>query len=209
MNLEVNLVSVGSMGAKMGILISRNRYLVQNDTEALDSIAKFIADNESTFNLKLTDQRLVAQLSSLKNLTISDFLGLRNVLGSGRTGLDIWVNYVSDVEINPKDLPQGLVEYNIIDNANMMGAFIPFSTKLTQPENEVDLLAVYKKSIEIFGLYSSPLFEGLSAPLTRAVKTLEMYQKPLGPAGYPPMITTAINSYFEQLKKEFYVISSR
>lgn len=207
MNLEVNLVRVSSVGAKMGTLLARNRYLVTNDTEALGAIAKFIADNESTFNLKLTDQRLVAQLSSLDKMTITDFICLRTIISSGSTGLDLWVNYVADVEANPKDIPDGVSEYNIVDSANMMSAFIPFATKMVQPENELDLLAVYKKSIEMFGLYSSPIFSGINAPLISAVKTLESFQKPLGPAGYPTMITTAINSYFEALKKEFYVIT--
>lgn len=205
MNLECNLVKVNSLGSKLSKLIARNRYQVTNDTEALDSIAKFIADNASTFNAALSDQKLVTALSNLSNITINDLDCLRYYLST--RGLDIWYYYVSDVEVNSNDIPEGLFEYNIIDNSNMMSTtFIPFCTKLSQSQSENKLTVLYDKINDMYGFYNSPMFTGMISPIKKAIDSMKQSEELLGIV--PTTTTSYVNSIFEFLRKDIRVITN-
>lgn len=204
MNLEINLVKVASVDAKMSKLLARNRVLVQSDTEALDSIAKFIADNASTFTAVITDQRLVAQLQDLSKLTIVDLDCLRYVLST--KGLDLWYFYVADVESNPSDIPEGLIEYNILDSSNMMSAFIPFGTKVSKSQQDNKLTDLYTKVMEMYGLFNGGIFNGMRNPIKATVESMKSSEELLGMV--PTMQTTYLNSIFDFLKKDIRVITN-
>lgn len=204
MNLEVNLVKVDTIDSKLSKLLARNRFLVENDTQALDSIVKFIADNASTFNAALTDQRLVAQLQNLSSLTITDLDCLRYILSS--KGIDIWYFYVSDVEVDQTDIPTGIFEYNVVDTSNMMSAFIPFSTKITQAQTENKLTTLYDKIIDMYGLFSGKLFSGINNPIKVMVDSMKGDEEILGTV--PTTKSTYCNSIFDFLKKDIKVITN-
>lgn len=204
MNLEVNLVKVDTIDSKLSKLLARNRFLVENDTQALDSIVKFIADNASTFNAALTDQRLVAQLQDLSSLTITDLDCLRYILSS--KGIDIWYFYVSDVEVDQTDIPTGIFEYNVVDTSNMMSAFIPFSTKITQAQTENKLTTLYDKIIDMYGLFSGKLFSGINNPIKVMVDSMKGDEEILGTV--PTTKSTYCNSIFDFLKKDIKVITN-
>lgn len=205
MNLEVNLVKVASVDSKLSKLLSRNRYLVENDTQALESIIKFIADNASTFNAALTDQRLVAQLQNLSALTISELDCLRYILSV--KGIDLWYYYVSDIEVNPTDIPTGIFEYNVVDRNNMSGSsFIPFASKITQTQGENKLTSLYEKIIDMYGLFNGSLFDGMNNPLKTMIDSMKSDEQILGTV--PTTKSTYCNSIFEFLKKDIRVITN-
>lgn len=203
MNLEVNLVSVPSIDTKYASIRSRSRFLVNNDTEALDSIAKFIADNASEFNSAIADARLVAQLQDLSNITFTDLECLRYILATKR--IDLWYWYVADVEVNSSDIPAGMVEYNISDYTNMIGN-IPFCTKITQLREENNFVEVYSKINEIYGLFGSPLFKGISNPISKMINSMKTSQELINQV--PATAGAYINSVLDFLHKDLKVITN-
>lgn len=204
MNLEVNLVKTASIDSKLSRLLVRNRYRVENDTEALDSIVKFIADNISTFTASLTDQRFVTQLENLKNITITDLDCLRYVLAT--KGLDLWYHYVADVEANPDEVPAGSFEYNVLDRSNMTSSFIPFCTKVTQIQESSRLTDLYSKLVDIYGLFSGKIFAGMKNPVQSIVDSMKGDEDVLG--SVPTSKSTYANSIFDFLKKDIRVITN-
>jgi hypothetical protein len=205
MNLEISLVKVKSIDAKMSRLASRTRVKVDNDTEALDQIAKFIADNISALSTVVSNKVFLNKLTNLTALTITELDCIRYYLSTS-SGLDIWYYYVSDTESNGSDLPDGIFEYHIVDRNNMNGLFIPFVTKINQAHSENRLSNLYDQIIDMYGLFKSTLFDGVANPLMNIVTSIKSDENIVGTTSTTN--TTYCNSIFEFLKKEIRVITN-
>jgi hypothetical protein len=185
----------------MGKFLARSRYEVTNDTEALDAIAKFIAENISTFTSALTDQRLVGQLQSLNNLTINEFSCLRYILASN--GLDIWTWYVKEGEVNQDEVSGNTFEYNVLDK-DTATSFIPMCTRFIQAKSENSLVKLYTNIVDAFGLFEGRLFVGMNNPIMTTVKAMESDEL----IGVVSNIKTSyVNSILDFLGKDLKVIT--
>lgn len=205
MNLELNLVEVSELGSTKLRLLDRKRYKVKDDTQSLDAIVKFIAENGSTFTAKLTDKVFVSKLQSLKYLTINDLTCLNYVLGlMGRMELKYW--YVSDPEINPDEVPADEDEFNIIDTNNINGSFIPSCTKVTQIKDHIDLPGLYEKISDMYSLFSNNLFSTFNNPVTVGVKLMRE-DTFIGYKGYGNKLVE-MNTRLELLKKQIFEITA-
>lgn len=203
MNLEINLVKVHSIDAKLGKLLARKRYLVADDTQVMDSMMKFIAEVSTTISTVVTDARLTASLQTLTKLTVTDLDCLRYILSMH--GMDIWYWYVADTEGNPMSIPEGLFEYQVIDHNNTR-IFIPNCAKIVQASTDNKLTEVYSKIIESHALFNSPIFAGINNPLVNMVQTMEADEQAVGVV--PVSKTTYVNSIFDFLHKEIRVLSN-
>jgi DNA-directed RNA polymerase subunit N (RpoN/RPB10) len=185
----------------MGKFLARSRYEVTNDTEALDAIAKFIAENISTFTSALTDQRLLGQLQSLDNLTINEYSCLRYILAS--KGIDIWAMYVKENEINADDLSANTFEYNVLDK-DTATSFIPMCTRFVQLTNENSLSKLYTEIVDAFGLFEGRLFVGMNNPIMVTVNAMKS-DETVGVVS--KFKTSYINSILDFLGKDLRVIT--
>jgi hypothetical protein len=170
----------------------------------MDAIQKFIADNISTFTAALTNQRLVAQLEQLKDLTVSQFQGLRYILAMN--GLDIWYFAVKEGEVNELEVPDDVIEYTILDNDQMSYGFIPMAFRFVQPRSEMSISAVYQEIVSAFGLFEGSFYVGMKNPLKASIDTVVESEKILGVA--PKSSTTYINSILEYLHKDMRAITN-
>lgn len=199
MNLEVTLVGTNNYPSKDVIFIDRNRYKVNNDSEALDSICKFIADHISDLTARISDMKLINRLETLKSLTIDQFSALRLLLIF--KGVDIMVVYVSDSETNKSEIPANSIEVNVIDRNNIIGSFIPFATKITQLRENFKISKVYKDMLSMYGLFTGNFFDGLYNPVKSAISTVEAAEET--PILSGNSITSAIlNSSFDAMNKD-------
>lgn len=204
MNLELNLVKTQSIYSKVGSLLDRRRVLVGNDSEAMAAISSFIADNTETFDAALSNKALVSQLQDLKNLTIDELYSLKYVFAS--SGIDLIIMAVSDIEVNENMIPEGIIEYNVIDNLNNVSNFIKFATKIPVSSEGGVLTEMYSKVVEIHGLFEGDLFQGFQNPLEAQIGILRQTEQALGVT--PSSITTYLNSVLEYLGKDIYVITA-
>lgn len=204
MKLELNLVKSPQIDSRTVKFLARNRYEVASEPEVMDAIQKFIADNISTFTAALTNQRLVAQLEQLKDLTVSQFQGLRYILAMN--GLDIWYFVVKEGEVNESEVPDDIIEYTILDNDQMSYGFIPMAFRFVQPRSEMSISAVYQEIVSAFGLFEGSFYVGMKNPLKASIDTVVESEKILGVA--PKSSTTYINSILEYLHKDMRAITN-
>jgi len=204
MKLELNLVKSPQIDSRTVKFLARNRYEVASEPEVMDAIQKFITDNISTFTAALTNQRLVAQLEQLKDLTVSQFQGLRYVLAMN--GLDIWYFAVKEGEVNDTEIPDDVIEYTILDNDQMSYGFIPMAFRFIQPRSEMSISAVYQEIVSAFGLFEGSFYVGMKNPLKASIDTVVESEKILGVA--PKSSTTYINSILEYLHKDMRAITN-
>lgn len=204
MNLEVNLVRTSSIDSRMAKFIVRERFKVENDTEALDAIKQFISNHMDTFTASISNKVFLNSLSNLQSLTINELDCLRYVL-SVTVNLDIWYWYVSDNETNPTEVPAGIYEYQIVDKSNVVGMFIPFTTKISQSQSDNKLTTLYDQINDMFGFFKSTLFTGIENPLTKMINSIKGDENVLGITSSTK--TTYCNAIFDFLKKEIKVIT--
>lgn len=202
MKIELNLVKTQTTGAKIGKLLSRRRYEVENESGCMDAIVSFIKEIHPNLSIILTDKALLNKLEALKALTVSELDCLRYVLST--RGIDIWYGMVADVEQNGAEVPAGVVEYNVYDGGVMTG-FVPFCTKFPTQQDSNKLTALYDKILDSYGLFRGDLFSGIANPIKSMVDSMRGDEELLGVASTTK--TTYINSILEYLKKDIRVIT--
>jgi len=203
MNLELTLVRTNGYPSKDVNFIDRNRYKVNNDSEALDSICKFISDHIGDLTAMISDNKLINKLETLKSLTIDQFSALRILMIF--KGVDILAVYVSDNEVNVTEPPANSIEVNLIDRNNIIGSFIPFATKITQLRDEFKVSRVFKDALSMYGLFTGELFDGLFNPVKsnlQSIETLESTQVASGNA----IAVSILNSAFDVMNKDRVII---
>jgi len=204
MKLELNLVKSPQIDSRTVKFLARNRYEVASEPEVMDAIQKFIADNISTFTAALTNARLVAQLEQIKDLTVSQFQGLRYILAMH--GLDIWYFIVKEGEVNETEVSDDVIEYNILDNDQVTFGFVPMAFRFIQPRSEMSISAVYQEIVSAFGLFEGSFYVGLKNPLKASIDTIVESEKILGVA--PKSSSTYVNSILEYLHKDMRAITN-
>jgi hypothetical protein len=203
MKLEVTLVKTKTIDSKMAKFLARSRYDVTDDASALTAIGKFIADNISTFQAALTDQRLLSQLQNLSGLTINQLQCLKYILAS--KGIDIWFYYVTDGAVNEADIDAGMFEYNVLDFCTINGSFIPFCTKFIQSSTDNSMVKLYTDIVDGYGLFEGSLFAGMVNPIKNMIDAMKTDEQALGVVS--SMKTTYVNSILEYLRKDVRVIT--
>jgi type IV secretory pathway ATPase VirB11/archaellum biosynthesis ATPase len=203
MNLELNLVKTRSIDSKIGKLIQRHRVEVENSSDVMVAICKFIRDNNATFTAALTDQVFVEKLANINSLTISEFNCLRYVLAE--KGLDIWVWSTKVDEVNPNEVPSSVFEYSIIDTSFIQGGFIPFATRFIQTNSDNSLPTVYTQILDAYGLFQSQLFSSMKNPLKNMIEAMKVDQDAVGMVSSTK--TTYVNSMLEFIGKDIRVIT--
>lgn len=197
MILEINLVFSKSIYSNAFTLIARERTEITDDEQALIKIADFIKDHIDSFDAAIPDKDIINRLQTVEFTTISEFFSLKFLIAN--FGLDILVNLVSELEVNPDTISENTIEYNIIDMFDANPSFIKYASKVVTTSESGDMYTVYSKVVDGFGFFNSPLTEGFNNPLNTALSTLKKSEELIGVS--PVSITTQINSILEYLGK--------
>lgn len=203
MKVELNLIKNQGIFIPVYTLISRERFNVDDDN-IMTTICQFIRDNASVFDAALSDKELVTKLTTIESISVSELMSLKYCLASA--GMDLLVNQVAEEEVNPDSIPEGIAEYNIIDDLDVEQGFVKFSTKVTTDQDTSSMSDVYGKIIEIFDYFSTPLTASCENPLKENMDTLLVTEKSIGRA--PESVTTYINSVLEYLGKRIILIQN-
>jgi hypothetical protein len=202
MILEINLVFSQSIYANAFTLIARDRVVAEDDSQALVKIADFIKDHIESFDAAISDKDLVNRLQTVEFRTISELFSLKFMIAA--FGIDVLVNTVAELEVNPTEISENTVEYNIIDMIDAEPSFIKSASKVVVSNEAGDMHTVYSKVVDGFGFFNSQLTEGFNNPLVRALNTLKRSEELIGVS--PVSITTEINSILEYLGKKVIAI---
>lgn len=203
MLLELNLVKNQGVYSQVFTSLARKRVLVENDTDALSEVCKFIRENLDTFDAALTNKALISQLETIEMMTIDDFSCFRFMIANA--GLDILIFGVSDVETNEEGVPEGYTEYNVIDNNQCLSSFIKFCTKVVADNDTPSFGKLYSTVVGMYGFFQGELFTGFRNPLTTQLQVITESEEKLGVA--PSASTQYLNSVLQYLGKDIIVIT--
>lgn len=204
MYIELNLVRNQNIFSPVFNLITRKRVVVEDNTGVMEEICKFLNENVVTFDAALADKELVSKLQRISEMGISDFYSLKFILAN--SGLDILVHKVAEMAPNEEVVPDGMLEYNVIDDFDPTGSFIKSASKIVVSDESSDLYEVYKRIIEGYDFFTSDLCSGYQNPLTTNLDLIKQTEQAIGVA--PSSITTYINSVLEYLGKSLIVIQN-
>lgn len=204
MLLELNLVKNRDIFTPMFTSIARGRKAVTTGDEALAAMCKFISANIATFDAALADKALVTKLQGLSSMTVNEFYSLKYVLANA--GIDLLMYFVADEEVNGDEIPQGMMEYNVVDYNDVQFGFIPVASKINASTESMNMSQVYQRIIDMFGFFQTELTSDYINPLKTNLDLLKRTEEAMGVS--PTNITSYINSVLEYLNKELVLITT-
>jgi hypothetical protein len=176
--IEVNLYSVpvDALDSKVGRCLARNRF----DREAIgtsieDFTRGFLKDNLDKIEARLGMGNLSSVVNSDDVLTRKDLACINYYLG--KSGLKFQILNVTDDEENPVAVPEGTVEWNVI-NRNFIQNDYPTAIKII-PTADEDIPAILKRIVDESGLFGDK-FVGMSNPFNELFDNLRRIKEVTG-----------------------------
>lgn len=169
--IEVNLYSVpvDALDSRVGRCLARNRF----DREAIgtsieDFTRGFLKDNLDKIEARLGMGDLSSVVNSDEVLTRKDLACINYYLG--KSGLKFQILNVTDDEENAVNIPEGTVEWNVI-NRNFVQNDYPTAIKII-PTAEEDIPAILRRIVDESGLFGDK-FTGMKNPFTEIFDNLK------------------------------------
>lgn len=169
--IEVNLYSVpvDALDSRVGRCLARNRF----DREAIgtsieDFTRGFLKDNLDKIEARLGMGDLSSVVNSDEVLTRKDLACINYYLG--KSGLRFQILNVTDDEENAVNVPEGTVEWNVI-NRNFVQNDYPTAIKII-PTAEEDIPAILRRIVDESGLFGDK-FTGMKNPFTEIFDNLK------------------------------------
>jgi hypothetical protein len=169
--IEVNLYSVpvDALDSRVGRCLARNRF----DREAIgtsieDFTRGFLKDNLDKIEARLGMGDLSSVVNSDEVLTRKDLACINYYLG--KSGLKFQILNVTDDEENAVNVPEGTVEWNVI-NRNFVQNDYPTAIKII-PTAEEDIPAILRRIVDESGLFGDK-FTGMKNPFTEIFDNLK------------------------------------
>jgi hypothetical protein len=176
--IEVNLYSVpvDALDSRVGRCLARNRF----DREAIgtsieDFTRGFLKDNLDKIEARLGMGNLSSVVNSDEVLTRKDLACINYYLG--KSGLKFQILNVTDDEENPVSVPEGTVEWNVI-NRNFIQNDYPTAIKII-PTADEDIPSILKRIVDESGLFGDK-FVGMSNPFNELFDNLRRIKEVTG-----------------------------
>lgn len=169
--IEVNLYSipVDDFNSRVGRCVARNRFDKETMGVTIEEFVKgFLRDNLDKIESKLGMGDLSEIINSEGMLTRRDLSCLNYYLN--KVGLKFQIQNVTDDEENPTGIPDGAIEWNII-NKNFIQYDYPTAIKIL-PGLEKDIPAVLREIVENSGAFKDK-FEHMKNPFTELLDNLD------------------------------------
>lgn len=169
--IEVNLFSVSSAdpNSMVGRCVSRSRFNTESvGVSIMEFVKGFLKENLDQLESSINNPDMVSFINSDSNMSTVDFQSLNYWLGQIGYRVTIW--NVADDEENAVSVPQGVIEYNII-NKNFIQDDYPTATKLTPSDSE-SLVDILKTVVEQTGLFNTSKLRGVKNPFTLLINNL-------------------------------------
>lgn len=202
--IEVNLYSVpvDALDSRVGRCIARNRF----DREAIgtsieDFTRGFLKDNLDKIEARLGMGNLSSVVNSDDVLTRKDLACINYYLG--KAGLKFQIQNVTDDEENAVSVPEGLVEWNVI-NRNFIQNDYPTAVKII-PSADEDIPVVLRRVVEESGLFGDK-FAGMSNPFTELLDNLKRVKDITG--GINGSLVSRIYDLLDQMGIEVFCATS-
>jgi hypothetical protein len=199
--IEVNLFSVSSSDPKsmVGRCVSRSRFKEESVGVGVMGFVKgFLKENLDQLQSAISNDDLVSFINGSTGMTLTDFQSINYHLGQAGYQVTIWS--VTDDEENPLSVPEGTIEYNVI-NHNYLDNDFPTVTKKTLKESET-IIDLVKSVVEQSGLFNEDKLSGVRNPFTILLNNLTHEKEVAGNINYS--LITRVYQLLDQLGFNIY-----
>lgn len=205
MKLQVNLVvSPVPLSGTFNLVERQTESVVfLNAEEALSKIST-IASNMLTKVSHMLQDNSVVLACQVGLKSVSDLWSVKYLLQE--QGWDLLVNMVPDNEVEVT-ISDNEVEYHFIDLSNIYFGFIPAKFKEVYNTEEVKFSEIYKKSIELFGLFSNELFA--NNPMKKTLDALSKQEETLGTVRVSNSLIDFLSASISRLNKDLILITPK
>ena len=202
--IEVNLFSITpeDFNSRVGRCIARNRFDRETIGTSIEDFLKgFLKDNLDKFESRLGIGDLSSIVYSSDALTRKDISCINYYLS--KVGLKVQVQNVADDEENPTGIPEGIVEWNVI-NRNFIQNDYPTTTKVV-PSPDSDIIDTLKQIVDDADLFDDK-FVGMKNPFTELFDNLKRIKDISGSTN--AALVGKIYEYLDQLGFEVFCATS-
>lgn len=201
--IEVNLYLVPTSDSTVGRLVARSRF----DKEAMgvsvmEFVKGFLKEHIDDFQSSLKNANLVNLINEDSTFTVKDFACINYYLK--RAGFYIQIQNVTDDEDNAENIPEGRVEWNVIDTNFMQNGY-PTTIKII-PEEGNDIVGTLEKVIESSGFFDEGKFSGIKNPFTALLANLKHIKEMTGVVNSG--ITTKVYAVLDELGVKLFCATS-
>ena len=170
--IEVNLYSISSqdVNTTVGRCIARSRFNKESLGVSIMEFTKgFLKNNLSNFESALGNESIVSFINSDTVMSTRDLSCINYWLS--QAGYLVQIVNVADDEENPVSVPEGVVEWNVIDY-NFIQYDYPTATKIVPGEGS-EIVSVLKQIVDQSGLFDQNKMSGVKNPFTVLINNLE------------------------------------
>lgn len=192
--LEFNLLSQrGGFGGNTFFLLNRKR---EELVDPMTQIPSYLNEIIPLIENSVMDKSLIDIIqTSGSNMTVPTFQSIRYLL-SKESQLDIMFFNVPDNSPNEFDIPEGLIEFNIINKNWVEERMIPMASKFNQQSSDWQMSTVYESIMRSYQFFDKN--NGFDQnPAAQLISYVRANESTAGQAPIP--VTTGLNAMFSYM----------
>lgn len=194
--IEVNLYSIPTQDPEsmVGRCVARSRFNKESmGVSIMEFVKGFLKENLGKFETSIGNEDLVSFINNSTVMSTKDLSTINYCLQE--IGYKVQIQNVADDEENAVGVPEGVVEWNVID-CNFIQYDYPTTTKII-PGAGSDIPTVLKQIVKQSGLFDTNKFSGVKNPFTELIANLDRIKSTSG--SISPTIVSKIYGLLDQM----------
>lgn len=194
--IEVNLYSIPTQDpdSMVGRCVARSRFNKESmGVSIMEFVKGFLKENLGKFETSIGNEDLVSFINNSTVMSTKDLSTINYCLQE--IGYKVQIQNVADDEENAVGVPEGVVEWNVID-CNFIQYDYPTTTKII-PGVGSDIPTVLKQIVKQSGLFDTNKFSGVKNPFTELIANLDRIKSTSG--SISPTIVSKIYGLLDQM----------
>lgn len=201
--IEVNLYLVPTADSTVGRLVARSRFDKESvGVSVMEFVKGFLKEHIDDFQSSVKNANLMNLINDDSTLTVKDLASINYYLK--KAGFYVQIQNVTDDEDNAENIPEGHVEWNVIDNNFMQNGY-PTAIKII-PEEGTDIVGTLEKVIDASGFFNEGKFSGVKNPFTALMANLKSIKEMTGVVN--SSLTTKVYAVLDELGVKLFCATS-
>lgn len=203
--IEVNLYSIPVQDPEsmVGRCVARSRFNKEGmGVSIMEFVKGFLKENLDKFETSVANADLITFINNGTVMSTKDLASINYCLS--KVGFKVQIQNVADDEEDAVGVPEGVVEWNVIDR-NFLQYDYPTATKLV-PAPGSDISETLDTIVKQSGLFDNNKFKGVKNPFVELIGNLKKIKTTTG--SISPAITSQIYNLLSQMGIDVFCATS-
>lgn len=170
--LELTLVKSNGLTSRMYTFLERTRYQINDDSDLMKCIIKFLGDNADILRSAFSDNEdFVSKVINLQTLNSEELKCLNYVLDKN-AGLKLLYWIVEESETNGRIIEPGTFEFNVVNNVYGYTVITRLCTKKILSKQTIKFSDLYEWICREYNLFGGNLFTEFNNPIMADVEAM-------------------------------------